>query len=78
MSAQQFYTEQRSQLQSSESQRPMTARQPGSVFEQQVLGMLDQLFDADEEFDRLHSVHDAVIVTQSDVHHRTAYDLAAQ
>jgi len=45
-------------------------------FQQQGLGVFDQLLDADEEADGLAAVHNAVVVGEGDVHHRADDNLA--
>ena len=45
-------------------------------FQQQGLGVFDQLLDADEEADGLAAIYNAVVIREGDVHHRADDDLA--
>src|SRR3954452_14564797 len=49
----------------------------GLEVQQQAARVFDAFLDADQEGDRFLAVHDAVIVGQSEVHHRADLDLAA-
>ena len=39
-------------------------------------GVLDEIFDGDEEGDGLFAVDEAVVVGEGEVHHRANFDLA--